>query len=91
MIKDDLSQKDACYTFSGVSPEPVGRRDIHKFFIKFREQVPPLPILFFEWPFFSDLAFRSHKCVKAVAAGGPVITSDVFLRMTNVIRNEVGV
>ena len=29
--------------------------------------------------------------VKAAAAGGPVITSDDFLRMTNVIRKEVGV
>jgi hypothetical protein len=57
-----LSVLDARYTFSGVSPEPVGRRDIHKFFIKFREQ--------------------------AAAAGGPVITSDDFLRMTNVIRKE---
>jgi len=57
-----LNILDARYTFSGVSPEPVGRRDIHKFFIKFREQ--------------------------AAAAGGPVITSDDFLRMTNVIRKE---
>jgi len=57
-----LTYLDARYTFSGVSPEPVGRRDIHKFFIKFREQ--------------------------AAAAGGPVITSDDFLRMTNVIRKE---
>jgi len=57
-----LTVLDARYTFSGVSPEPVGRRDIHKFFIKFREQ--------------------------AAAAGGPVITSDDFLRMTNVIRKE---
>ena len=29
--------------------------------------------------------------MKAAAAGGPVITSDDFLRMTNVIRKEVGV
>jgi len=57
-----LTVLDARYTFSGVSPEPVGRREIHKFFIKFREQ--------------------------AAAAGGPVITSDDFLRATNVIRKE---
>ena len=37
-----LSWKDAGYTFSGVSPEPVGKQDIHKFFIKFREQVCPI-------------------------------------------------
>ena len=29
--------------------------------------------------------------MKVAAAGGPVITSDDFLRMTNVIRKEVGV